>query len=115
MTSFGPVTLRDRGVHAAVEDGARLFFDGEYLQVLSALDASDLEDAPFQLHVHLFRAAAVYHLFVRSGEKDRALRTRAVAEVEACERLNAAFTPDPRAFAPRFLELFQNAAAPGTP
>ena len=35
ITSFGPVTLQDRGVHAALEDGARLFFAGEYQQVLT--------------------------------------------------------------------------------
>ncbi|HEY6361360.1 MAG TPA: hypothetical protein VIX63_09660, partial [Vicinamibacterales bacterium] len=112
ITSFGPATLQDRGVHAALADGARLFFAGEYQQVLSALETSALEEAPLQLHVHLFRAAALFHLYVRSGEKDQALRARAVGEIDACKRLNAAFTPDPRAFAPRFLEFFQSAAAP---
>jgi hypothetical protein len=116
ITSLGPATLQDRGVHAALEEGARLFFAGEYQQVLGALDTSELDTAPLQLHVHLFRAAASYYLFVRSGEKDQALRTRAVAEVEACKRLNPGFNPDSRAFAPRFLEFFQNPAqnAPGS-
>jgi hypothetical protein len=111
ITSLGPVTLQDRGVHAALEDGARLFFAGEYQQVLGALDTSALDDAPLQLHVHLFRAAALYYLFVRSGEKDQALRARATTEVAECKRLNAVFTPDPRAFAPRFLEFFRDAPA----
>ena len=64
--------------------------------------------------MHLFRAAALYHLFVRSGEKDQALRTRALAEIEACKRLNSQFAPDTRAFAPRFITFYQNApqAAP---
>ena len=30
IKSFGPLTLRDRGVHAALEEGVRLFLDGAY-------------------------------------------------------------------------------------
>ena len=108
IASFGPVTLRDRGVHEALEQGARLFFSGEHQQALSALDSEALTDAPLQLQVHLLRAASLYHLFVRSGEKDQALRTRAVSEIDACKRLDPGFQPDPRAFAPRFLAFYQN-------
>ncbi len=115
ILGFGPQTLRDRGVRAALEDGARLFFAGDYQQVLTALDSNELTDAPLQLHVHLFRAAALYHLFVRSGEKDQALRARALAEIDACRRLSPDFVPDAKAFAPRFLLFFQDAAGPVTP
>jgi hypothetical protein len=108
IASFGPVTLRDRGVHEALEQGARLFFAGEHQQALTALDSQALTDAPLQLQVHLLRAAALYHLFVRSGEKDQALRTRAASEIDACKRLDPSFQPDPRAFAPRFLSFYQN-------
>ena len=114
VTYFGPLSLRTRGVQEALEDGARQFFAGEYQQALATLDSNTLTDAPLQLHVHLFRAAALYHLFVRSGEKDQALKTRALAEVDACKRLNSQFTPDSRAFAPRFLAFYQN-ASPATP
>ena len=114
VTSFGPLSLRDRGVQAALEDGARQFFAGDYQQALATLDSNALADAPLQLHVHLFRAAALYHLFVRSGEKDQALRTRAVAEIDACKRLNSQFAPDSRAFAPRFIAFYEN-AAPAAP
>ena len=112
VTSFGPLSLRNRGVQAALEDGARQFFAGEYQQALATLDSNALTDAPLQLHVHLFRAAALYHLFVRSGEKDQALRTRARAEIDACKKLNSQFTPDSRAFAPRFLAFYQDAPPP---
>jgi hypothetical protein len=108
IASFGPVTLRDRGVHEALEQGARLFFSGEHQQALTALDSQALADAPLQLQVRLLRAASLYHLFVRSGEKDQALRTRAVSEVEACKRIDPNFQPDARAFAPRFLSFYQN-------
>jgi hypothetical protein len=115
ITSFGPVTLRDRGVHAALEDGARLFFGGEYQQAVAALGATTLTDAPLQLHVHLLRAAALYHLFMHSGGTNQELRRRSLAEVEACKRLNPGFTPDAQVFGPRFLTFFQDAAAPVTP
>ena len=114
VTYFGPLSLRTRGVQEALEGGARQFFAGEYQQALATLDSNTLTDAPLQLHVHLFRAAALYHLFVRSGEKDQALQARARAEVDACKRLNSQFTPDSRAFAPRFLAFYQN-ASPATP
>jgi hypothetical protein len=115
IASFGPVTLRDRGVHEALEQGARLFFSGEHQQALGALDSSALSDAPLQLQVHLLRAASLYHLFVRSGEKDQALRTRAASEIDACKRLDPSFQPDPRAFAPRFLSFYQNPVPPVAP
>jgi hypothetical protein len=112
VTSFGPLSLRNRGVQAALEDGARQFFSGEYRQALATLDADSLTDAPLQLQVHLFRAAASYYLFVHSGEKDQALLKRARDEAGACKRLNSQFTPDSRAFAPRFLAFYQNATPP---
>jgi hypothetical protein len=115
IASFGPVTLRDRGVHEALEQGARLFFAGEHQQALAALDSEALTDAPLQLQVHLLRAASIYHLFVRSGEKDQALRARAVSEIDACKRIDPGFQPDPRAFAPRFLSFYQNPVATVAP
>jgi hypothetical protein len=120
IKSFGPLTLRDRGVHASVEAGARAYFDGEYKTVLTALDpANTPTEAPLQLHVHLFRAAALYALYVRSGERDQSLRTQALAEIEQCKQLNPAFVPDSRAFGPRFISFFnqggaQRTAAAGT-
>jgi hypothetical protein len=112
VTSFGPLSLRTRGVQAALEDGARQFFAGAYQQALATLDSDSLTDAPLQLQVHLFRAAASYYLFVHSGEKDQALLKRARDEAGACKRLNSQFTPDSRAFAPRFLAFYQNATPP---
>ena len=120
IKSFGPLTLRDRGVHASLEAGARAFFDGEYQAVLTALDpANTPTQVPLQLHVHLFRAAALYALYVRSDERDQSLRTRALAEIEQCKQLNPAFAPDAKAFGPRFISFFnqggaQRTAAAGT-
>jgi tetratricopeptide (TPR) repeat protein len=104
--AFGPVTLIDRGVRAALVDGARQFFAGEYAQALTTLDPTTLGDGPLQLHAHVLRAAAYYALFVRSGEKDDSQRTQAAAEVEKAKQISPDFSPDPRAFAPRFIAFF---------
>ena len=112
LKSFGPLTLRDRGVDRALEEGARLFFEGEYRGALSALDPpGGLPDIPLQLHVHLLRAAASYALWVRSGGSDQALRAGAVKEVESCKRLDSTFRPDPRRFSPAFISFYEQAGA----
>jgi hypothetical protein len=107
--SFGPLTLRDRGLPAALEEGAGLFFRGDYQQALSTLDAAgNAADAPLQLHVHLFRAAARYALYVRGGETDKAMLDQVRAEIARSKQIDSAFKPDTRAFAPRFLALYHD-------
>lgn len=112
---FGPITLRERGVSEALEAGAGHFLAGRYQEALARLNPADgvVADDPLQLHVHLFRAASFYALFVRSGETEADLRAQAAAEVEACRRIDSAFQPDPRAFSPRFLAFYRDAAADG--
>jgi hypothetical protein len=114
---FGPPTLADRGVHPALQDGARSFFSGDYHAALTALAADRLPaGVPLQLHVHLFRAAALFALHARGGGRDDSLLAMARSEVSQCKALNPTFRPDPRAFSPRFLAFFDNASgsAPGT-
>ena len=115
ISTFGPLTIIDRGVHPALAEGARLFFAGQYQQVLSALNPPEgfAADVPLQVHVHLFRAAALYTLFLRSRESDQSLREQALAEVEQCRQIDSTFRPDPRAFSPGFISFFQNGIAAG--
>lgn len=108
IKSFGPLSLRDRGIHAALEEGARLYLDGEYQKALSALEPLNGQaDVPLQLHAHVFRAASLYALYVRSGESNQQLRTQALAEIAQSKQLNSSFQPSPRAFSPRFLSFYQ--------
>lgn len=112
LRSFGPLTLRHRGVNQALEEGARLFFQGDYRNALSALDPpGGLPVIPLQLHVHLLRAAASYALWMRSGGSDQALRAAALKEIESCKRLDATFRPDPRRFSPAFISFYEQAGA----
>jgi hypothetical protein len=116
ISAFGPMTITDRGVPTALAEGARLFFAGEYQQAVSALNPSDgfAPELPLQLHVHLFRAAASYALFLQSREADQALLKQALDEVKQCKQINPAFEPDPRAFTPKFIAFFHNGSAAGT-
>jgi hypothetical protein len=108
--SFGPLTLVER-VGEELAGASRQFFAGEYSKVIGTLDPQKVNNVALQLHVHLFRAASFYALYIRSGEKDDAARTQALAEVERCKQLNSTFTPDARVFSPRFLTFFQTGAA----
>jgi len=108
-TVGGPVTLRERGVHEALEEGIRRFLDGEYEQALTALEPlTGQRDLPLQVHAHVFRAAALYALYVRSGETNAQLRADALAEIARSKQLNASFQPSPRAFSPRFLRFYRS-------
>ena len=115
--AFGPLTLRDRGVHPLLEEGARLFFAGEYQQVITSLAEAEglAADVPLRLHFHLFRAAALHELFVRSRETDQGLRAQALAEIERCKGIDSGFQPDTRAFSPRFVSFYQSVSAAPMP
>jgi hypothetical protein len=112
--AFGPITLREQ-VGSELADASRQFLSGEYQQVVATLDPTKVGGVAMQLHVHLFRAASFYALYVRSGEKDEAQRTQALAEIDQCKQLNSTFQPDPRVFAPRFITFFQNATTAAKP
>jgi len=113
LSRFGPLTLRERGVTEALEEGSRQFFAGQYDKALAALSAPEAlaPDVPLQLHVHLFRAASLHAQYARSP-KDEALRKQALAEVAECRRLDSAFEPDRRAFSPGFIKFFKAEHAP---
>jgi len=114
ISAFGPLSLVDRGVHPALERGAQLFLTGEHQQALAALSPAEpfLPDMPLLLHVHLFRAAALHGLYLRSGASDSSLRDRAQTETAMVKALDRGFQPDPRVFSPRFLEFFRAISQP---
>jgi hypothetical protein len=115
IQAFGPLSLRDRGVSAGLEEGARLFLAGEYEKARAALDPStgvdDAASPSLQLQAHLFRAASLFALYVRSGESRQELRTQALAEIDRCKQIDAAFVPDTQVFAPRFITLYKTGGA----
>jgi hypothetical protein len=94
-----------------LREGATRYFAGDYAGALDKLDDGTAEESA-QLHAHLFRAAAHYALYVRSGEKDTARREQAIADVKRCKELGSTFAPDTRAFSPKFIEFYQRDGAP---
>ena len=119
LESFGPLTLRDRGVREPLQTGADLYLRGEYQQAVAALGDTDSlgPEVPFRLHFHLFKAAALYQLSLKSGKPDDPLRAQALAEVQRARGIDSAFQPDARAFSPRFVSFYQSVtvAAPSAP
>jgi hypothetical protein len=112
IKQFGPVSLRDRGIRQELEDGVRLYLEGEYQKAVAALEPlAGQADVPLQVHAHVFRAASLYALYVRSGESNQQLRTQALAEIAQSKQLNPSFQPSARAFSPRFLSLYQTGGA----
>jgi len=112
ILAFGDVTLRDRGVHEALEEGARAYFAGEYQRAIDVLRPTEsLDEAPLQVHVQLFRAASLYALYLHSGETNQVLRDAALAAVFRCKGIDPDFVPDARAFSPRFLDFFARAGS----
>jgi hypothetical protein len=115
IQAFGPLSLRDRGVDAGLEEGARLFLAGDYQKTLAALDPSTGVDAAaspsLQLQAHLFRAASLFALYVRSGESRQEMRTQALAQIDLCKQIDASFQPSPQVFAPRFIMLYKTGGA----
>jgi len=116
IKSFGPLSLRDRGIHAALEEGARLYLNGDYQGALTALEPLvGQSGVPMLLHAHVFRAASLFALYVRTGESDESLRSRALAEIAQSKQIDPSFQPSPRAFSPRFVQLYQTGGAAAPP
>ncbi|HET9359654.1 MAG TPA: hypothetical protein VFO58_07890, partial [Vicinamibacterales bacterium] len=115
LSILAPLTLRDRGVVAALEEGARYYLDGQYQKALDALGPPEqLTNVLLQVHVHVFRAASLYALYLSSGQSDQALRDRASDEVRRSREIDPAFRPSRRAFTPRFITFYEAGAAPAT-
>jgi hypothetical protein len=108
--------LKGFDVTPPMMEGARHFFEGRYQEAVQTL-SEDLAQAtamPLQAHVRVLRSAALFALYVRSGEADESLRARARQEADACAALDPSFQPNPAAFGPRFIGFFHSSpqAAP---
>jgi hypothetical protein len=118
MTStFGSLTLEERGVNTRLAEATRLFLGGEYDRVLTVLQPAEPFPANmiFLEHVHVLRAAASYAQYLKTGGSDAALAGAARAEIATLKALDPGFQPDTRAFSPRFLDFFRTVPAAATP
>jgi hypothetical protein len=91
---------------ADLVSAARAYFSGRYQEAADALGRAPYTSGREGLHTLVLRAASRYALYVTGGEKDDRLRQQALADVQACRRLDPAFVPDAKAFSPRFTQLY---------
>lgn len=95
-------------VRAAIE----AFFAGDYPRTTELLDPlGEPSTRRGALLVPLFRAAALYALFLTGGEAEPELYERALAEIATCHRVAPGFRPEPAHFSPRFVELYGRRSA----
>ncbi len=91
---------------APLRDAVQAFFAGNYAATAAMLADVRLTDPQAAKVAYLLRGAALFSLWVDSGERDVTLLERAKADVRACRAVDPTFDPDRVAFSPRFVELF---------
>ena len=106
-----------RVIPNSLQQGADVFFKGQYEEALGLLTIEMLQGLGPSLrsHAHAIRAAAAFAVYERSGRTQEALRAQAIADIDACKLLDPAFTPNPDAFSPRFIAFFNQPRPPGLP
>lgn len=91
---------------APLRDAVQAFFAGDYAATAALLADTQMTDPQAAKVAYLLRGAALFSLWVDSGERDPSLLERAKADVRACRAVDPTFDPDRVAFSPRFVELF---------
>lgn len=89
-----------------LRDAVQAFFAGDYAAAAELLADTRMSDPQASKVAYLVRGAALFSLWVDSGERDPTLLERAKADVRACRAVDPTFDPDRVAFSPRFVELF---------
>lgn len=91
---------------AELREAVSAFFSGDYAGTVALLATPNFGEAQATKVAYLLRGAALFYLWVESGERDQALLERAKADVRACRSVDPTFQVDRVAFSPRFAELF---------
>ncbi len=86
-----------------------LYLSGDYASVASWANPEALPKAKDQAQGLLLRAAARLHQYVRSGEMDNTLGAAIGADLRRAKTLDRSLKPNPKAFPPRLIALFEEA------
>ena len=97
---------RARPAPEKLRDAIAAFLAGRYAGAADLLAVADLGDEQATKAAYMVRGAALFALYVESGERDAALLDRAVADVRACRRLDPNAVPSRSLFSPRYAELY---------
>lgn len=102
-----PMPAPSRQAPAVLRQAAEAYFGGDYEQVLTVLDGAAFSESQEQAQLHLFRAAALYSLYLVGEQPDPSLLSGAQWNVRSCLEANATFEPLTEAFSPRFIDFFR--------
>jgi hypothetical protein len=90
-----------------LRDAVAAFLAGRYAGAADILANAEVGDPQATEAAYMVRGAALFELYVESGEHDAALLARVRADVQACRRLDPAAVPSRELFSPRYAELFR--------
>ena len=98
---------RPRRAPQWLHQAAEAYFAGQYDQVLTMLEDDTFSERQELAHFHLFRAAALYALYLIGDQPDPNLLSGAQWNVKSCLDANASLEPLAEAFSPRFVQFFR--------
>ena len=102
----GAAAARQHPAPERLRDAIAAFLAGRYAGAADLLTDADLGDEQATKAAHMVRGAALFALYVESGERDAALLDRALSDVRACRRIDPSVVPSRSLFSPRYAELF---------
>lgn len=99
-------SIADRTPPPDLKRIAEVYFAGDYAAAVQLADPESFNKERAKIQALLFRAAANYKLYVRSGEQEQATLRQVQSDIRDIKKMNSRFSPYIAAFSPRFLALF---------
>lgn len=100
-------SIADRTPPPDLKRIAEVYFSGDYQSTADTANPDGFSKDRAKIQALLFRAAANFHLYVRSGEQETAILRQVQSDIRAIKQMNQGFSPYIAAFSPRFLSLFK--------
>lgn len=100
-------SIADRTPPADLKRVAEAYFAGDYESAVKLATPDSFKKDRAKIQALLFRAAANYTLYVRSGEQQQAILSQVQNDIRTIKKMNSRFSPYIAAFSPRFLALFK--------
>jgi tetratricopeptide (TPR) repeat protein len=100
-------SIAERTPPADLKRVAEAYFDGDYESAVKLAAPDSFKKDRAKIQALLFRAAANYTLYVRSGEQQQAILSQVQSDIRTIKKMNSRFSQYIAAFSPRFLALFK--------
>jgi hypothetical protein len=103
-------TQAEAGAHPAPDkllDAVAAYLAGRYAGAADILADPELSDPHATEAAYMVRGAALFAMYVDSGERDSALLSRVLADVQACRRIDPTAVPSRALFSPRYAEFYK--------